>query len=378
MNGDSYDVAIIGGGLAGLSLSIQLARAGYKTILFEKNRYPFHRVCGEYISNESLPFLKSIGLNTEQMNLPDIHTLIVSTPSGKTLTAPLKRGGFGISRYKLDYELSKLARQAGVEVHEGIKVKSVAFTGELFNVTTGNLSIQSTITVGAFGKRSNMDISLQRDFTTNKPGKLNNFVAVKYHVQYPWQRNTIALHNFENGYCGISAIEDYKCCLCYLTTAENLRRSNNSIEEMEHRVLGRNPHLHDIFSNAKKLYAAPETISQVTFERKTLIEDHILMAGDAAGMITPLCGYGMSMAFHSSLLLFQSIAIFLQGRCTREQMEKRYAVAWNKQFSRRLSTGRVIQGMFGKPILTELFVSALKPFPLFTQNLIKATHGQPF
>jgi menaquinone-9 beta-reductase len=39
-----YDVAIVGGGLAGLALSIQCAKAGYTTILFEKEKYPFHKV----------------------------------------------------------------------------------------------------------------------------------------------------------------------------------------------------------------------------------------------------------------------------------------------------------------------------------------------
>ena len=55
-NNEDYDIAVIGGGLAGLSLSIQSAEAGYKTILFEKEHYPFHKVCGEYISNESYEF----------------------------------------------------------------------------------------------------------------------------------------------------------------------------------------------------------------------------------------------------------------------------------------------------------------------------------
>ncbi len=53
----SYDVAIIGGGLAGLNLSIQLARSGHSVVLFEKETYPFHKVCGEYISMESWNFL---------------------------------------------------------------------------------------------------------------------------------------------------------------------------------------------------------------------------------------------------------------------------------------------------------------------------------
>ena len=53
----TYDLAIVGGGLAGLALSIQIAREGYRVILFEKEQYPLHRVCGEYISLESWDFL---------------------------------------------------------------------------------------------------------------------------------------------------------------------------------------------------------------------------------------------------------------------------------------------------------------------------------
>src|SRR5881392_818783 len=82
---EGYDVGIIGGGLAGLALSIQSARAGYRTILFEKEKYPFHRVCGEYISLESWNFLEQLGLPLNKMNLPIIKKLIVSSPDGKTI-----------------------------------------------------------------------------------------------------------------------------------------------------------------------------------------------------------------------------------------------------------------------------------------------------
>src|SRR6266581_1296849 len=80
-----YDVAIIGGGLGGLSLSIQSAKAGHKTILFEKEKYPFHKVCGEYVSLESWDFLEELGLPLSQMNLPIISDLIVTSPTGKKL-----------------------------------------------------------------------------------------------------------------------------------------------------------------------------------------------------------------------------------------------------------------------------------------------------
>ena len=82
---EEYDVAIVGGGLAGLALSIQLAKFGHRIIVFEKEAYPFHKVCGEYISLESWDFLNSLGLDLEKMNLPVITQLQLSATDGKIL-----------------------------------------------------------------------------------------------------------------------------------------------------------------------------------------------------------------------------------------------------------------------------------------------------
>ena len=71
-NEQPYDVAIIGGGLAGLSLAIQCASQNVSVVLFEKETYPYHKVCGEYISLESKPFLESLGVPFAQLNLPII------------------------------------------------------------------------------------------------------------------------------------------------------------------------------------------------------------------------------------------------------------------------------------------------------------------
>ena len=53
-------IIVIGGGLAGLTSAILLAKANFDITLIERKQYPFHRVCGEYISNEVLPFLKTV------------------------------------------------------------------------------------------------------------------------------------------------------------------------------------------------------------------------------------------------------------------------------------------------------------------------------
>ncbi|HTA63386.1 MAG TPA: FAD-dependent monooxygenase, partial [Bacteroidia bacterium] len=77
-----YQCAIIGGGLAGLCLAIQLADKGISAVLFEKNKYPFHKVCGEYISMESWDFLTELGLPLVDLNLPKIDELGISSENG--------------------------------------------------------------------------------------------------------------------------------------------------------------------------------------------------------------------------------------------------------------------------------------------------------
>ena len=373
-----YDVAIVGGGLAGLALSIQSARAGYKTIVFEKEKYPFHKVCGEYISFESWNFLEDLGVPLSQMNLPLIRRLLVTAPNGKELEQDLPLGGFGLSRYTLDAMLADIAKRNGVEVLERMKVEDIKFENDIFNIQGSMRNIQCKVAVGSFGKRSNLDVKWKRRFLLQKQNKLNNYIAVKYHIKINWPDDLIALHNFKNGYCGMSQIEEQKFCLCYLTTAKNLEQSGNSISQMEKQILFENPHLKKIFSEAEILYESPVTISQISFSIKNQVVNHVLMTGDAAGMITPLCGNGMSMALHGSKIAFHQIDLFLQKKIPRWQLEQDYTNNWQKQFGKRLRAGRMIQRFFGDPILSNLLISTLKPFPRLTNKLISQTHGQPF
>ena len=228
-----YDTCIIGGGLAGLALSIQLAKFGHTVALFEKEQYPFHKVCGEYISLESWDFIESLGLPLHEMQLPIIKNLVVTAPNGNKLEQALPLGGFGISRYKLDAALKEIAVANKVRLFENCKVNGVTFFNNEFHVQTTQGEFYSQVCCGSFGKRSNLDVKWNRPFVYQKPNKLNNYIGVKYHVKTDHPENTIALHNFKNGYCGISRIEDDKYCLCYLTNANNLKENENAVPVME-------------------------------------------------------------------------------------------------------------------------------------------------
>src|SRR5229473_1902929 len=153
-----YDIAIAGGGLAGLALSIQLARTGYAVALLEKENYPFHKVCGEYISLESWNFLEELGLPLSDWNLPIIRRLLVSSPNGNFIEHGLPLGGFGISRYKIDAALAGIARANGVALFESTKAEDLIFEKSQFHIRTQAGELQAKIACGTFGKRSNIDI----------------------------------------------------------------------------------------------------------------------------------------------------------------------------------------------------------------------------
>ncbi len=378
MTDKHYDIAIIGGGLAGLALAIQSAKQGYTVVLFEKETYPQHKVCGEYISLESWNFLSSLGIPLNDLQVPIIQQLVVTSPNGNVFQHALPLGGFGISRYKLDWLLFELATKAGVTVLQETKVTDVQFSNDVFTLQTTAGAFTAAVAAACYGKRSNLDVKWKRPFIVQKPNKLNNYIGVKYHIRYPHPVDTIALHNFENGYCGISKIEDDRYCLCYLTTAVNLQNSNNSIQQMEKEILHCNPHLQKIFTQAEFLYAAPVTISQISFAHKQQVEDHLLMMGDAAGMITPLCGNGMALAIHSAKVASAVVADFLSGKISRPDMEKQYARQWNQLFSQRLWVGRQIQNLFGSEWASDMAVNLARYATPVASWLVKQTHGNPF
>lgn len=367
------DIIIIGGGLAGLTSAIHLCKAGLAVTLIEKNAYPQHKVCGEYISNEVLPYLQHLDADPLSIGAKKINRFLLSTTRGKTIETRLPLGGFGISRYAFDLFLYRKALASGCVVRTET-VADVQFVNNRFTVTTreGNQT-KAPLVIGAYGKRSNLDIKLERDFIRNK----SPFVAVKTHMQGNFPEDLVALHNFKGGYCGVSQVENGNLNVCFLANYKSFREYKN-IDLFIESVLFRNPHLKRVFEDSTPVFDQPLTISQVSFSDKSTIEDHILMCGDAAGMIHPLCGNGMAMAIHSAKILSEQIIDYFQpGNGSRANLEQSYTKAWHSEFRKRIATGRVLQGFFGKDNLARVIMYGLTHVPGVLPAIIRQTHGKP-
>lgn len=334
-----------------------------------------HRVCGEYVSNEVKPFLESLDLLPNHLQLPQLSKFQLSDFNGQSVTLDLTLGGFGISRYAFDYFLYQKAISAGVNFKLNTQATDIKFENERFIVQIDNgEKLESPFVIGAFGKRSLLDKQLNRSFTK----KRSPYIGVKYHFEHDVPSHLISLHNFKGGYCGVSKVENGITNVCYLGNREILRKYKD-IKAMEEATLYLNPHLKKIFTHGKHLFDQPLVINEVSFEPKTPVENHILMIGDSAGLITPLCGNGMAMAIHSAKILSEQLIIYYdKGINNRKQLELDYSLAWSKQFKTRLNIGGMVQNLFGNGWASKVTVGSAKIFPSVARQLIKQTHGNPF
>lgn len=357
--------------------ALDLRQRGHAVTLVERRTYPFHRVCGEYVSNEVLPYLGRLGVDVAGLGAAHLTQFQVSSPAGRLLNAPLDLGGFGLSRFRLDAYLCQLAEQADVTVLQQATATAVTFepsTDQHAVQLADGRQLPARVVLGTYGKRSTLDRQLERPFFTQR----SPYIGVKYHLRYPTMpRNLIALHNFADGYAGISAIEDDKFCFCYLTTRRNLK-AYGTIAQLETQVLARNPQLHHLLTTAEVLYPQPEVINEISFAPKSCVEQHVLLSGDAAGLITPLCGNGMAMAIHGASMAAARTHAFLRGQLTRAALEAAYTADWHQHFGRRLQTGRAVQRLFGQPLLSELAVNGLRLWPAAVRALMRRTHGAAF
>lgn len=361
-----FDVIIVGGGLGGLAAGIQLAKNGLRVAVFEKKAYPFHKVCGEYLSLESYDFLCSLGVPLPPSRFPRIERLRLTAPSGFEVSSPLPLGAVGASRYYLDATLAEAARQAGVALFENTRVLQVEERPQEVVVQTAEGNRRAAVALLAHGKYH------LRGAVTEAPKQARTYIGVKYHIPASVvPAHTIELHTFKGGYLGSSQVEDGKACLCYLADRRQLK--NRSIDALETAIMQENPQTR-VLLKAQRLGKAV-TVSQVVLGQRRLGKGRLFFLGDSAGVIAPLCGNGMSMALHASYLLVQSLDGFFRQNYSLAQARRLYERQWKARFGLRMRAGNLLQPLLSVPWLTEAAVRSIGTSRLLP-SLIRLTHGK--
>jgi flavin-dependent dehydrogenase len=314
-----YDLIVAGAGPAGSACAITAARAGAKVLLLEKDRFPRHKVCGEFVSPESLELLRSLlrGSAPEVVGAasrPWIASARVFF-GDQPIILPVSPPAQSIPRFELDAALFESARREGVQVREGAIVRAVE-KNSWFNVRTEDSSFTAKAAVNATGRWSQL---------TQYPaaGKMK-WIGLKAHFYEAAPASSTDLYFFPGGYCGVQPVGTDRINACAMVQAGVAK----SLEE----VFARHPALWQR-TRAWEMCFPAITTSPLYFRKPETQDRGMLLAGDSAGFIDPFAGDGISLALQGGALAARCLTGFLQARCSWDESHRQYRAAYLKRLA---------------------------------------------
>jgi flavin-dependent dehydrogenase len=333
-NAAEYDLIVAGAGPAGCACAITAARAGARVLLLEKDLFPRHKVCGEFVSPESLDLLRSLldkELFSEQPKIAQARIFL----DGKCVSMKVTPAARSIPRFDLDAALLNSACAHGVDVQEQTAVREVQYAGGLFQVGTTVATFRARAVVNATGRWSQL--------SQLKAGAGSKWIGLKAHFREAGPPPSVDLYFFSGGYCGVTPVTDGPAGAvnaCAMVRADACR----SLPE----VVAQHPELWRRSRDWEPIFPALSTSGLIFREPQTQHGD-VLLAGDAAGFIDPFAGDGISLALHSGSLAAECLSEFLGGKSSLEEALNQYAARYRGRFSRAFKNAARLRRLLQTP-----------------------------
>ena len=357
MEAAQYDLIVVGAGPAGSACAITAARAGVKVLLLEKDRFPRQKVCGEFVSPESLGLLHGFLEDGRFQTCAQVVSSRIFLDN-KTLALPISPAAQSIPRFDLDPALFAAAQSAGVTAHEGVAVKDVQ-RDELFHVHTSEGTYAARAVVNATGRWSKLT---QFDVA----GK-DKWIGLKAHFTEPSPPQTVDLYFFPGGYCGVTPVGTNSINACAMVRAE----AAHTLED----VFAKEPRLYERSRTWQPLFPTVTT-SPLYFREPETESEGMFLAGDSAGFIDPFAGDGISLALQSGTLAGQCIVPFLRGTCSLKQAHQQYHVEYHKRFASAFRNAARLRGALAAPRWIRNAALAFAAMPGVGKMLVKGTRAR--
>src|ERR1700712_4285612 len=184
-------IEIVGGGLAGLTLGLALQRAGIGATVFERDSYPRHRVCGEFITGLAKTTITRLGLEAILGDALHHREIAWFTKPDEPRIHSLPSPALGLSRFALDARLAKAFLDCGGDLKTGNRVLDLSPRKGL---------------VLAMGRRASP----------------SPWIGLKIHLNGIPLLRPLEIHLGDQAYVGLSDIEDGRVNLCGLFRRRSL------------------------------------------------------------------------------------------------------------------------------------------------------------
>ncbi len=372
---NNFDLAVIGGGPAGTSAAITAARAGARVLLLERGQLPRQRVCGEFVSSESISLLASLlgptDLVDRALRIPEARLFF----DGHVVSTRVEPSAASIARLDLDIMLWRSAKLAGVDACMQTTVETIA-QNDFFQLFTSAGNFKARAVIDATGRWSNL--RAQAFGNGSHSGSKDNgekWLGVKAHFSEPDPHLSVDLYFFDGGYCGVQPVtlsgnqigesgQGKRVNACAMVRSDVAR----SLPE----VFDLNPELKRR-SHAWQPLGEPVSTAPLIFREPTPVVDGILMAGDAAGFVDPFVGDGISLALRSGALAAQSLVPFFKAQSSLEQAAAHYRRQYRECLLPVFRNSSKIRRLLSLPRPIRRFVGHLLAAPAVSRLLVHLT-----
>jgi flavin-dependent dehydrogenase len=326
-------------------------------LLLEKDHFPRQKVCGEFVSPESLGLLHGLLEDGRFQSCAQIISSRIFLDN-KALTLPVTPAAQSIPRFDLDPALFAAAQHAGVTTCESVIVNEVR-RNEVFHVGTAERTYSGRAIVNATGRWSKLT---QFDVA----GK-DKWLGLKAHFIEPSPPQSVDLYFFSGGYCGVTPVGSNSVNACAMVRADVA----HTLED----VFAREPHLFHRSRAWQPLFSTVIT-SPLYFREPETESDGMFLAGDAAGFIDPFAGDGISLALQSGTLVAQSILPFLRGSRSLKQVHQDYQASYRKRFAPAFRNAARLRSALAAPGWVRSAALAFARVPGVGKLLVRSTRAR--
>lgn len=380
-----FDAVIVGGGPAGSSAAIMLARAGWAVALIEKQSFPRRKVCGECIAASNLPLLEAMGIGPlfEQAAGPELrkvalmhgaHEVVADLPSAPHEHYPWGRA---LGRETLDTLLIAQARLAGAHVLQpwsATRIQGAAgnWRCDVRATDSGTvLSLRAAVLIDAHGSWEALPAGQTRRSRVHHASDLLAFKANFRHARLT--EGLLPVLAFSGGYGGMvradGGITTLACCIRRDHLEASRRRSPglSAGEVIEALLMAQCAGVKTALQGASRegAWLAAGPLDTGIHLRPG---DDMFRLGNAAGEAHPIIGEGMSMALQSSWLLCALLRDGKPGQGFSDPAWQRelalvYAAQWRVAFAARLRLAAVLAHVAMRPMLAKPMLALLQRWP---------------
>ncbi len=380
-----FDAVIIGGGPAGSSAAILLARGGWSVALIEKQNFPRRKVCGECIAASNLPLLQALGIGAlfETAAGPELRQVALMH-GGREVLADLPAAthekypwGRALGRETLDTLLIDQARLTGVHVMQpwsALRMNGSAgnWRCDVRATNTGTLlTLRAAVLIDAHGSWEPLPSARVRRSRVHRASDLLAFKA--NFRQGSLQNGLLPVLAFRGGYGGMvradGGITTLACCI-RRDQLEASRRTSPGLSAgdvietlLKEQCSGVKTALQGATREGTWLAAGP--LDTGIHLRQG---DDIFRIGNAAGEAHPIIGEGMSMALQSAWLLCAELRHGAPGPGLSDPVWQRelariYATKWRHAFAARLRLAALFAHIAMRPVLAEPVLALMQRWP---------------